>query len=177
MGRGSRNELGTGPGSSRRVKKTPVNPQRERWLEVFRDSEKRGAEREANGLGENIQGVEMMTTDSLLELREYERDLYLEPESYHSDLYESIRENGVGDAVVILYNPETRVAYVGEGNHRILIAHKLGIKEIPARVNVSYSDPNTEDASCLGGLYISGELDTSKELITPTELQTARENF
>ena len=172
MGRGNRTIKGNpkeaNKASAPRSVKTEPNPHRSRWLEAFNKSVDRNKTEEQL----RAEGVENVPVDKLLDFREFERELNPNPETYHSDLVESIREHGVADPIIITYNPETRVAYIGEGNHRVKIAHMLGIENIPARVYVSKTarSPSLGHDISLGGLYVSREVDSDKEIVLASEL-------
>lgn len=169
MGRGNRktNEAKTNANVATRQKKEP-NPLRPRWLAAFEKSVGRKKTEEQL----RSEGIENVPVDKLLDCREFERELDPNPMSYHDDLVESIRKHGVADPVIITYNPTTRVAHINEGNHRVLIAHKLGIEKIPTRVYASKTalPPNSGSDICLGGLYVSQDIDDTKEILLASEL-------
>lgn len=50
---------------------------------------------------------------------------------------EDIRKNGIREPLVIEFNPKSGLMYVGDGNHRLTVAEKLGYEWVPARVLVS----------------------------------------
>jgi hypothetical protein len=79
--------------------------------------------------------VEMVPVDILMQMREYDRsvmELTTRSEGYLANLKEDILKNGVNEPVLICYEPITGLAFIGEGNHRVMLAHELGIKELPA---------------------------------------------
>lgn len=58
------------------------------------------------------------------------------PEELHRlpALTENVAQNGFTDIAILFYNPEFRTLFLGEGNHRLAVAKRLGIPAIPARV-------------------------------------------
>ena len=50
------------------------------------------------------------------------------------ELTDSIAKEGVNSPIILRYDPETKRANVGEGNHRLAVAEFLGKKTIPVRV-------------------------------------------
>jgi hypothetical protein len=71
--------------------------------------------------------IEFVPTSVLLGIREFERPI-------KEKLKFELIENGMKDPIMLMYNAPTRRVYVGEGNHRIVIAKKLGIEALPTRV-------------------------------------------
>jgi len=71
--------------------------------------------------------IEFVHVSMLMKLREFVRPI----KEY---LLDDIVENGLKEPIMLVYNAPTRRVYVGEGNHRIVIAKKLGIETLPTRV-------------------------------------------
>jgi predicted ABC-type ATPase len=51
------------------------------------------------------------------------------------DLTEDIRSNGVKEALMVNYNPQTGDVNLEEGNHRLIAARRLGMTHVPVRMN------------------------------------------
>jgi hypothetical protein len=82
--------------------------------------------------GNNIQ---MVPTNILKHYREYNRAT----DSAHSleqvnKLMEDIKKHGIKEPLILEYATKDKTAYLGEGNHRLAAAIKLGIKDVPVRV-------------------------------------------
>ena len=51
------------------------------------------------------------------------------------DLTEDIRSNGLKEALMVNYNPQTGDVNLEEGNHRLIAARRLGMTHVPVRMN------------------------------------------
>lgn len=51
------------------------------------------------------------------------------------DLTEDIRANGIKEALMVNYNPQTGDVNLEEGNHRLIAARRLGMTHVPVRMN------------------------------------------
>jgi predicted ABC-type ATPase len=51
------------------------------------------------------------------------------------DLTEDIRSNGIKNALMVNYNPQTGDVNLEEGNHRLIAARRLGMTHVPVRMN------------------------------------------
>ena len=71
--------------------------------------------------------VEFVPVKILKLYKEFDRDI-----SYR--LMENIIRFGLKDPIMIIYYQHYRIAYIGEGNHRLAIAEKLGLEVLPVRV-------------------------------------------
>lgn len=81
--------------------------------------------------------VEMVSTDFLWSIRDFDRETEgLQGPEYLDNLTKDIAENGIQSPVGIYFYFETGRLILGEGNHRLAAARRLGIKEIPAYVHV-----------------------------------------
>lgn len=76
--------------------------------------------------------IEFVSVKELWSLREFDRSL-------KSELKYSIVSKGLEEPVMILYYAGNRRAYIGEGNHRLVVAKSVGIEALPARVVRSQS--------------------------------------
>lgn len=76
--------------------------------------------------------IEMVPTSSMHPLREYDREK--QPNTDLDALTEDIRTNGIREPMILLYGQDDRKAVIGEGNHRLAAAERLGMEEVPARV-------------------------------------------
>lgn len=79
---------------------------------------------------------EEVSPDLLLPYIEFDR--IIDPASlpYHQRLLDSIAANGIQSNMLLVYNPETGVAFIAEGNHRLGIARHLGLGSVPVQVRV-----------------------------------------
>ncbi len=76
--------------------------------------------------------VEWVPLHELKGLREYDRTK--NPNTDLDALTEDIRQNGLKSPLIIQYGKNDRRAKLGEGNHRLVAAERLGISHLPARV-------------------------------------------
>ncbi|HIF65229.1 MAG TPA: KTSC domain-containing protein, partial [Acidimicrobiia bacterium] len=51
------------------------------------------------------------------------------------DLTDDIRANGIKEALMVNYNPQTGDVNLEEGNHRLIAARRLGMTHVPVRMN------------------------------------------
>jgi hypothetical protein len=90
--------------------------------------------------------IEFVPTKVLLELREFIRSPYGSRYDYveKGPLVYQLMNNGMQEPIMLMYNQPTRTVFVGEGNHRIAIAKKLGIESLPTRVVRTERKPGYE---------------------------------
>lgn len=86
--------------------------------------------------------IEFVPVDRLLKHREYDRETQPREGPEHLDhITASVAEHGVKAPLIMLYGQKDRRAYLGEGNHRLAAAKRLGITHLPVRVyRVSHTD-------------------------------------
>jgi hypothetical protein len=78
--------------------------------------------------------VEYVSVAVLSEFREFIRPI-------KDWLKDDMLVNGLKEPIMLIYNQNTRKVYVGEGNHRIAIARRVGIELLPVRVvRTTYGD-------------------------------------
>ncbi len=83
------------------------------------------------------EGVELVATADLLPLRMKERENWpLKPNDKTdlSKLRNDILDNGITDPLVIEFDPKTNQALLTDGNHRLYLAARLGLRELPVKV-------------------------------------------
>jgi hypothetical protein len=88
-----------------------------------------------------------------------------------NEFVQHVAEHGITDPVIIHVGKVSRTVKLGEGNHRLAAAKKLGIKRVPARVVVGtnwgheYEDRQppgiSEDIIPVAGEYFSAEASPS----------------
>jgi len=83
--------------------------------------------------------VEHVPLHELDRLREYDRWNESPHTGYHArehirQLADSMKEHGTKEPLLIIYGKQDRLAYLGEGNHRLAAAHLAGIPALPTRV-------------------------------------------
>jgi len=49
------------------------------------------------------------------------------------ELTENIRQNGIRDPLILQYHQKNRTVILGEGNHRLESARRLGLESVPVR--------------------------------------------
>lgn len=77
--------------------------------------------------------VQMVPTSQVAKYHSHNRRT--EPWGSNMDeLKADIQKNGVKEPIVLKYGTEDRKLHVWDGDHRILAAEELGIKELPVRV-------------------------------------------
>lgn len=87
------------------------------------------------------QHVELVDVNNLWDSKEYDRDLN---NASGVEFINSIINEGIKDTGILIYQLSNNVAYIGEGNHRLKAAIKLGIRHIPMRVYI-YKTSETHD--------------------------------
>lgn len=82
------------------------------------------------GVGENHSVVGYVRTDALRKMHGNETD------SPGVERHRESLRNGEGftDPAMVVFDPRTHNAYLGEGNHRVQAAHEEGISHVPVRV-------------------------------------------
>lgn len=50
-----------------------------------------------------------------------------------SELTEDIRQNGIREPLLLAYSQKSRTVVLGEGNHRLEAARRLGMEHVPVR--------------------------------------------
>lgn len=83
--------------------------------------------------------IEMMPTDEVAKYREFERDregVGARPDSKVNidELVKDIEQNGVASPLSMIYYQGDKTAILGEGNHRLAAALRMGMPEVPVRV-------------------------------------------
>lgn len=80
--------------------------------------------------------TELINIDELQKYAEFDRKSspLLSKEKYAA-LKADIAENGIKEPLILNYGAKDKIAYIGEGNHRLAIARELGITDIPVRVS------------------------------------------
>jgi GNAT superfamily N-acetyltransferase len=87
--------------------------------------------------------VGWVKTDALIRHREYDR---ADPSQGYSNSREKIdsikrefQDHGQREPVVLIHDPDTDKAYLGEGNHRLAAAHELGWPALAVHVTRAYA--------------------------------------
>lgn len=83
------------------------------------------------GYGPDRTIVGFVRTDALSDMRGNETA----PERVE-EVLDSIRREGIREPLVVTFNPKTGKMYLGDGNHRLEAAERLGMPWVPVRVNV-----------------------------------------
>jgi hypothetical protein len=98
--------------------------QRQRWLDAWDEYLEN-----PNSGWRRHEEAEHVPVEALKPYMEYDRDL--DANQYTRDLYEHVKQHGIQEPVFLDYNPETGLAHVSEGNHRLKMAEALGISHVP----------------------------------------------
>ena len=105
----------------------------------------------------NADYIEYVDTDFLDKFKEYDREKdYPHEKGYVDDLRKHIQQYGIEEPVILGFNPKTGYTRLIEGNHRLMLAKQLGIKELPTRMlrRVNLEEDKTGKH---GGSYIDIE--------------------
>lgn len=81
--------------------------------------------------------TEQVLVSDLLPFREVDREVvpkFRGDTGYLDELTEQIKANGFTEPVILDYDPARGLALLGEGNHRLAVAQRLGLDSIPVRV-------------------------------------------
>lgn len=90
--------------------------------------------------------IEFVPTEHLDKFREYDREVepghadiksgvaWEEDKTHLDALTEDIAKNGIQHPGFLIYGQKDRRAIIGEGNHRLAAAKRLGIPAVPMRV-------------------------------------------
>ena len=81
--------------------------------------------------------TELVRVNDLVPFREIDREVtpkYRGDDAYLDELTDTIRREGFMEPVILDYDPEHGLALLGEGNHRLAVAQRLGLDNIPTRV-------------------------------------------
>lgn len=79
--------------------------------------------------------IQYVSIGRLFPFLEYNRESDLETPGY-KNLLEDIKANGIKEPLIIGYSLGNGKAVLVEGNHRLLIAKKLGMNSVPVTVSV-----------------------------------------
>lgn len=85
----------------------------------------------------NYNNIELVPVSALTPLKEFSRrpgEEHNISSEHYEKLKQNITQNGINDELIIMYNPKSKRAYLGEGNHRLSIAEDLGLSHVPVRV-------------------------------------------
>ncbi|KAL9978050.1 hypothetical protein ACROYT_G015529 [Oculina patagonica] len=95
----------------------------------------------------------MVRTQDLWEYKEFDRSLAPKSGNKHDHLEQVRRfilKNGFQERTIITCDLQSGKAYVTEGNHRLWVAIKEGIKFVPCRVSlIETFDSTTRQAMCI----------------------------
>lgn len=116
---------------------------------------------------------EMVDTELMLKYREFDRTFTgHNSKEYLAELKASIRENGFKEPIMLMYDVNTGYAYVGEGNHRLMIARELGISKIPVVViRESYS---AVKGNLRNGIYLNKTVIETKDGSMPSSFSPSQ---
>lgn len=78
--------------------------------------------------------AQMVPVEALMPYREYDREIDYDKDPYLRDLRDHIAHHGIANALKLEYNPDSQIAHLGEGNHRLQIAQQLGMSHVPVEV-------------------------------------------
>lgn len=131
----------------------------------FEKTKQRGLDQETI----NRQKITNVKVKDLMKFKEFERGVRTNPTSYQEELIKDISKNGIINPIILTYNPNTGVAYISEGNHRLEVAALLGIKEVPVRIN---SDITANPSSAGLGGSIPTDPKTLEEIQEINQLET-----
>lgn len=77
---------------------------------------------------------EMVPVSELQPYREYDRKTQQKYPGHFDGVKSYIEKHGIDDMGILIYNPETKRVYAGEGNTRLAVAKELGFTHVPMRV-------------------------------------------
>jgi len=66
---------------------------------------------------------------------------------YLDELEREVRQNGITEPIIVYYDAVTNTASVADGNHRLAVARRMGLTEVPTRVQTTRQgafDPSAE---------------------------------
>lgn len=86
--------------------------------------------------------AELVPIETLRRYREYDREIG--NDDYTVDLRDHIATYGICESIKLEYDPDTGIAHIGEGNHRLTIAEELGITHLPVEIYRSRRRPNRQ---------------------------------
>lgn len=76
--------------------------------------------------------ISFVNIDLLDKIKEYDRSVQkVRTDDYVDRLYQAILENGITEPLYIDFCPYDGTLKLGEGNHRLMLAKKIGLKELP----------------------------------------------
>ena len=81
------------------------------------------------------------------------------------ELTEDIRKNGIQDPLILQYHQKNRTVRIGEGNHRLEAARRLGLENVPVRAiryNMEGSGMPVRGIEPDQNGYVPGELKPSE---------------
>jgi hypothetical protein len=78
--------------------------------------------------------TEMVATKDLARFAEVDRTRDEKYPGHFAEVRDSIAEKGIYSPAILKYNPDTKRAYLGEGNTRVAAAKALGLPAVPVRV-------------------------------------------
>ena len=79
--------------------------------------------------------IEYVNTDFIDKFKEYDREKdYPYEKGYDDELKEHIKQYGIEEPLIMGFNPKTGYTRLIEGNHRLMLAKQLGLKELPVRM-------------------------------------------
>lgn len=90
--------------------------------------------------------TEMVSISTLLPLREIDREShprFAHDFGYLDELTEKIRTEGFDarQPVILDYDPFNHTAMLGDGNHRLAVAQRLGMTHVPTRMQIQQTPP------------------------------------
>ena len=99
--------------------------------------------------------VENVRVSSLIPIRQIDRETHPRGRDfgYLDELTEKIRAEGFDPTkpVVVEYDPFRHSAYVGDGNHRLAVAQRLGMETVPTTISVQQRRQAKQRGSRLAG--------------------------
>lgn len=131
----------------------------------FEKTKERGLDQETI----DRQKITDVKVKDLIKFKEFERGVRTNPTSYQEELIKDISNNGIINPIILTYNPNTGVAYISEGNHRLEAAQLLGLEKVPIRIN---SDITANPSSAGLGGSIPNDPKTLEEVQAVNPLET-----
>jgi len=113
----------------------------------------------------NADYIDYVDTDFLDQFKEYDREQdYPHEKNYVDSMREHIKKYGFEEPMILGFNPKTGYTRLIEGNHRLMLAKQLGIKEIPTRM-LRRVGLEEDKSGKHGGSYIDIENAPARERI------------
>lgn len=114
----------------------------------------------------NADFIEYMDTDYVDQFKEADREKDRQyEEEYDNDLENHIKEHGFEEPLIMGFDPKTGYTMLIEGNHRLMTAKRLGLKEVPVRMLRKTDLGSPESSRRFAGKYLDLDKIPARERI------------